>query len=213
MLFEKYHYVVIAGPIGVGKTSLAQLLSERFQSALMLENADANPFLPRFYQDAERYALPTQLSFLLQRASQVQELKRMGAFGGAAVADFMLDKDLLFAKLNLSEEEYHLYRQIYDNLQLQTPRPDLVIYLQVPPEVLAERVRRRGVEYESTVSVEYLTRVADSYSEYFYHYEASPLLIINSENLNYVDQSQDLELLIERVGQMRGGREFFNWAG
>ena len=212
MVLDKYRYVVIAGPIGAGKTSLAKLIAERFQVELMLENADANPFLPKFYQDAARYALATQLSFLFQRASQVQELKQMGLFGRTAVADFMLDKDQLFAQLNLSEEEYRLYQQVYTHLQPQTPTPDLVIYLQVPPEVLIERVRNRGVEYESTISVDYLTRVAESYSRYFYQYEASPLLIVNSEHLNFVEQPKDFDLLLERIGQMRSGREYFNYS-
>lgn len=212
MLFDKYRYVVVAGPIGAGKTSLARLLAERFQAELMLENADANPFLARFYQDAERYALSTQLFFLFQRASQVQNLKQMELFGRATVADFMLDKDQLFAQLNLSDEEYRLYQQIYSHLKTQTPTPDLMIYLQVAPEVLADRVRGRGVEYEAPVTLDYLARVADSYSRYFYHYDASPLLIVNSEHLNFVEQPQALDMLVERIGQMRGGREYFNYA-
>jgi deoxyadenosine/deoxycytidine kinase len=213
MVFDKYRYIVVEGPIGVGKTSLARLLSERFQAGLMLEDADANPFLPRFYQDAARYALPTQLFFLFQRASQVQDLRQMELFGRTTVSDFLLDKDRLFAQLNLSDEEYRLYQQIYAHLQPQTPVPDLVIYLQAPADALVERIRRRGTGYESPITADYLARLADSYSRYFYHYEASPLLIVNSEHLNFVDQPQDFELLMERIGQMRGEREFFNRAG
>ncbi|MDO9064844.1 MAG: deoxynucleoside kinase, partial [Sulfuricella sp.] len=169
---DKYRYVVVEGPIGVGKTSLARRLSERFQAGLMLEDADANPFLPRFYQDAERYALQTQLFFLFQRASQVRDLKQMELFGHTTVADFLLDKDPLFARLNLNEEEYSLYQQIYAHLQPQTPTPDLVIYLQAPVESLIERVRRRGVAYESPITEDYLARLAESYSRYFYQYDA-----------------------------------------
>jgi deoxyadenosine/deoxycytidine kinase len=213
MMPDKYRYIVVEGPIGVGKTSLARRLSERFQAGLMLEDADTNPFLPRFYQDAARYALQTQLFFLFQRASQVRDLKQMELFGQPTVADFLLDKDALFARLNLNDEEYRLYQQIYVHLQPQTPSPDLVIYLQAPVESLIERVRRRGVAYESPLTEDYLARLAESYSRYFYQYEASPLLIVNSEHLNFADQPQDFELLLERIGQMRGGREFFNRAG
>lgn len=213
MMPDRYRYVVVEGPIGVGKTSLARRLSEHFQTGLMLEDADANPFLPRFYQDAARYALQTQLFFLFQRASQVRDLKQMELFGQPTVADFLLDKDQLFARLNLNDEEYRLYQQIYAHLQPQTPTPDLVIYLQAPVESLIERVRRRGVTYESPITEDYLARLAESYSRYFYQYDASPLLIVNSEHLNFVDQPQDFELLLERIGQMRGGREYFNRAG
>jgi len=213
MMPDKYRYVVVEGPIGVGKTSLARRLSERFQAGLMLEDADTNPFLARFYQDAARYALQTQLFFLFQRAAQVRDLKQLELFGHTTVADFLLDKDPLFARLNLNDEEYRLYQQIYAHLQPQTPTPDLVIYLQAPVESLIERVRRRGVAYESPITEDYLARLAESYSRYFYQYDASPLLIVNSENLNFADQSQDFELLLERIGQMRGGREFFNRAG
>lgn len=213
MMPDKYRYIVIEGPIGVGKTSLARRLSEHFQAGLMLEDAGSNPFLARFYQDAARYALPTQLFFLFQRAAQVRELKQMELFGHTTVADFLLDKDQLFARLNLNDEEYGLYQQIYTHLQPQTPAPDLVIYLQAPVETLIERVKRRGVEYESLIQEGYLARLAESYSRYFYQYDVSPLLIVNSENLNFADQYQDFELLLERIGQMRGGREFFNRAG
>lgn len=211
-MLDKYRYIAIEGPIGAGKTSLAKLLSERLQTGLMLEDAGANPFLARFYTDPARYALQTQLFFLFQRAGQVQELKQLELFERATVSDFLLDKDSLFARLNLSDEEYHLYQQIYAHLQPQTPVPDLVIYLQAPTEALVERVRRRGIAYETPITADYLERLAESYSRYFYHYEASPLLIVNSEHLNFVDQPQDFELLLERIGQMRGGREFFSRA-
>lgn len=210
---DRYRYIAIEGPIGAGKTSLAKLLSERLRAELMLEDAGANPFLPRFYQDPARYALPTQLFFLFQRAGQVQDLKQLELFGRTTVSDFLLDKDSLFAQLNLGDEEYHLYQQIYAHLQPQTPAPDLVIYLQASAETLIERVHRRGIAYETPITADYLERLAESYSRYFYQYDASPLLMVNSEALNFVDQPEDFELLLERIGEMRSGREFFSRAG
>jgi deoxyadenosine/deoxycytidine kinase len=210
MSLQRYRYVVVEGPIGVGKTSLARKLAEHLQGDTLFEGAEANPFLPKFYQDMERYALATQLFFLFQRVEQVRGLAQPDLFSRPTVADFILDKDPLFARMTLSDEEYRLYQQIYAHLQPQMPVPDLVIYLQAPVEVLAERVRRRGVSYERPISEGYLERLADSYSRYFYQYEASPLLIVNSENLNFVDEPKDFELLISRIEKLRGGREYFN---
>lgn len=210
MSLEKYKYIVVEGPIGVGKTHLARRLAERVQGDLALEGADANPFLPRFYQDRARYALATQLFFLFQRAEQVRDLKQADLFGRPVVSDFILDKDPLFAQLTLSDDEFRLYQQIYARLEPQAPTPDLVIYLQAPVEVLAERVRQRGLSYERPIDVDYLARLAESYTRYFYQYEASPLMIVNSENLNFVDEPRDFDLLVERIAAMRGGREFFN---
>ncbi len=212
MPLDRYRYIVVEGPIGTGKTSLAKKLAERLQSEPMLENAETNPFLAKFYQDSRRYALPTQLFFLFQRIAQVQELKQMDLFSRATVADFLLDKDPLFARLNLSDDELALYRQIFDHMRPQAPTPDLVIYLQAPPDVLMNRVRQRGIGFEQSISENYLARLASSYSDFFYHYNAAPLLIVNNENLNIVERAGDFDLLLERVGQMRGGREFFNLA-
>jgi deoxyadenosine/deoxycytidine kinase len=208
---SKHHYIVVEGPIGVGKTSLAKRLAERLKSGLLLERPEQNPFLPRFYQDMARFALPTQLFFLFQRIAQLRDLAQMDLFSRVTVSDFLLEKDPLFARLTLSGDELHLYQRIFDALKPQAPRPDLVIYLQAQPGTLHERVRRRGVEFERPISAEYLAVLAESYSRFFYHYSGSPVLIVNSERLNFVRDESDLDLLIERVGAMRGGREFFNW--
>ena len=207
---DKYRYVVVEGPIGAGKTSLARVMSERTGGSALLEDPDANPFLPGFYQDRARYALPTQLYFLFQRANQVRALSQTDLFAGPAIADFMLDKDHLFARLTLNDDEFALYRQVYAHLKPQAPVPDLVIYLQASVETLIERVRRRGVAYERDIPDEYLARLAETYARFFYQFDAAPVLIINSDNLNFVDQPGDFDLLLRRMAGMRGPREFFS---
>lgn len=212
MPLSRFRHIVVEGPIGVGKTSLARKLSEHLQADLLLENAADNPFLPRFYQDPRRYALATQLHFLFDRARQISQLAQGDLFRHSIVSDFLLDKDRLFAKLNLENDEYELYRKVYDDLALQSPVPDLVIYLQAPLEKLKERVKRRGIDYEQGMSGDYLDRLASGYSEFFHHYDAAPVLMVNSENLNFVKNRADFELLLERMEKMRGQREFFSRA-
>jgi deoxyguanosine kinase len=208
---SKYHYIVVEGPIGVGKTSLARRLSARLHASLVLEHPEQNPFLPRFYQDMPRFALPTQLFFLFQRVAQLREIAQMDLFTRLTVCDFLLEKDPLFARLTLLGDELHLYQHIFDALRPQAPRPDLVIYLQAQPATLHERVRRRGVEFERPITAEYLALLAESYNRFFYHFNGSAVLIVNSEKLDFVREDRDLDLLIERVDAMRGNREFFNW--
>ena len=207
---EKYRYIVVEGPIGVGKTTLARAISEASGASLMLEDPEANPFLPRFYENAERYALPTQLFFLFQRVDQLAKLNQSDLFQRATIADFMLEKDALFARLNLKDDELKLYEQIYQHLKLQAPAPDLVIYLQAAPDTLIERVQRRGAEYERDIPEPYLIGLAETYMRFFYQYEGAPLLIVNSERLNFVESDNALALLMERIAGMRGPREFFN---
>ncbi len=212
MLFEKYSYIAVEGPIGVGKTSLARRLASHFGdfSRLLLEKPERNPFLARFYEDPQRYALSTQLFFLFQRMQDLQDLVQPDMFSRATVTDFLIEKDPLFARLNLSDEEFHLYQQMYRHLQPQVPVPDLVIYLQASPDKLVERVRRRGTAYEKGITEEYLAGLVESYSRFFLHYEAAPVFMVNSDNFNFVEESGDFELLLERIEQMRGGREFFS---
>src|SRR5258705_7678834 len=210
MDLQKCHYVVVEGPIGAGKTSLARQLAMHLDAEMMLEQPEDNPFLSRFYDDMPRFALPTQLTFLFQRADQLRGLAQLDLFRRPTVADFLLDKDPLFARLNLSDDEFVLYEKVYAHLKPQTPTPDLVVYLQAPVSTLIERVHRRGVDFERTIPADYLARLADAYTRFFYRYEDAPLLIVNSERLNFVDNPRHVDLLLERMTGMRGQREFFN---
>jgi deoxyadenosine/deoxycytidine kinase len=207
---DKFRYLVVEGPIGAGKTSLARRLAARVAADLVLEQPEENPFLARFYQDMARFALPTQLFFLFQRARMLEPLAQPDMFGRPVIGDFLLDKDPLFARLTLSADELALYQKIYDALRPRAPTPDLVVYLQAQPATLVERVRRRAKGYERPVSEEYLAMLAESYARFFYHYNAAPLLIVNSDNLNFVERDSDFELLVSRLRAMRSRREFFN---
>jgi len=207
---DKFRYLVVEGPIGAGKTSLARRLAARFTADLLLELPEENPFLARFYQDMARFALPTQLFFLFQRARLLEPLAQPDMFGRPVIGDFLLDKDPLFARITLSADEMALYQKIYDALRPRSPSPDLVVYLQAQPATLIERVRRRAKGYEKPVSEEYLALLAESYARFFYHYNAAPVLIVNSDNLNFVERDADFELLVSRLRGMRSRREFFN---
>ncbi|MEW5864450.1 MAG: deoxynucleoside kinase [Pseudomonadota bacterium] len=206
----RLRYLAVEGPIGAGKTSLARRLAERFGAELLLESPEENPFLERFYRDMARYALPTQLFFLFQRVRQLEPLAQPGLFDRPVVADFLLEKDPLFARLTLSADELSLYERIYAALAPQAPVPDLVVYLEARPRTLAERVRRRAAWWERGISEQYLAMLAEGYARFFHHYTAAPVLIVNSENLNFVDRDADLELLVGRIRAMKSRREYFN---
>jgi deoxyguanosine kinase len=203
-------YIVVEGPIGVGKTSLARRLADTLNTDTLLEAAEENPFLPRFYEDPEAAALPTQLHFLFQRARQMEELRQSDMFKPSRVADFLIQKDRLFAEATLGGDELELYDQVYQRLTLAAPVPDLVIYLQAPVEILLQRVRARGTDYERNISEDYVRRIADSYIRFFYHYDDSPLLIVNTIDFNLVDGSRNFEILLEHIQDLRPGRHYFN---
>jgi deoxyguanosine kinase len=207
---QQLRYVVVEGPIGAGKTTLARLLAASFQADLLLEDPSENPFLARFYQDMERFALPTQLFFLFQRARQLEPLAQQDLFARPTVSDFLLEKDPLFARITLAGDELALYERIYASLALRAPVPDLVIYLQARSDILVERVKRRASAWERGISDDYLAALAESYSRFFHHFSAAPVLIVNSANLNFVDRDDDFGLLLERIRAMRSRREYFN---
>lgn len=210
MPFSRYRYIAVEGPIGVGKTTLTKKLAEHLNATLLLENPDAISFLPQFYQDPARYALATQLSFLFQRIEQVAGLAQMDLFHGHTVADFLFDKDPLFAELTLSAEELKLYSNIYQHVRMSAPVPDLVIYLQADVDTLLARVRSRSRDYEARLGERYLRQLVERYSRFFYDYAEAPLLMVNTENLDLVGNPDDFQLLIRSVGNMRGSREYFN---
>lgn len=203
-------YLVVEGPIGVGKTALAAKLAERLHSTPLLESGEENPFLEQFYADRQRSALPAQLFFLLQRAPQIEALQQDDLFAPVRVADFLITRDRLFAELNLNAAELALYEQVFSHLDLKPPAPDLVIYLQAPTDVLRARVARRSPSLARQLDDGYLERVAEAYSRFFYDYDDSPLLIVNAASFDPVNNTADFEALFEQIGNARRGRHFFN---
>ena len=203
-------YIVVEGPIGAGKTSLALRLAESFGSDLLLESAKENPFLKRFYKQPKQYALSTQLSFLLQRADQLQSLRQSDMFEKIRVADFLIEKDRLFAEITLDVHELALYDQVYAHLTLEVPLPNLVIYLQAPVATLQQRIRKRGIVFEQRIEDEYLQRLSDSYMHFFHAYDAAPLLIVNADTIDFVHRESDYQLLLEKICEMNSGRHYFN---
>lgn len=205
-----HRFIVVEGPIGVGKTSLARRLARSFGSELILEQADENPFLERFYRNPRAAALQTQLFFLFQRTRQLEDIRQHDLFDTVRVADYLLDKDRLFAQLTLDVEELGLYEQVYSRLAVDTPLPDLVIYLQAPVDVLLERIDRRGIRYEEHIERGYLEKLQEAYARFFHGYDASPLLIVNAAQADFVANEHDYIQLLEQVRRIRRGRHYYN---
>lgn len=206
----EHQFMVVEGPIGVGKTTLARRLAESFGSDLLLEGAEENPFLERFYQDPRSAALQTQLFFLFQRAEQLKALRQGDMFQPVRVADYIIEKDRLFAELTLDAEEFRLYEQVYAHVTLDAPQPDLVIYLQAPVEVLRKRIAERGRGYERQMDSDYLQRLSERYMEFFHRYHQAPLLIVNAAEIDFANSRQDYEMLLEQIRKIRSGRHYFN---
>jgi len=203
-------FIVIEGPIGVGKSSLAKKIAKTFNSSVLLEKPAENPFLERFYKSPKRFALPTQLFFLFQRVRQLSDLKQEDLFQPGRIADFMIQKDPLFAQITLDDEEFRLYQQVYQNLTLGSPEPDLVIYLQAPVEVLQQRIKKRRVKYEMDIESNYLQRLSDAYTTYFHRYNESALLIVNAALINPIDNEDHYHALLKHICQIDAGKHFFN---
>lgn len=203
-------YIAIEGPIGVGKTSLARRIAEEFGSDLLLEEPQDNPFLERFYEDPRGAAFPTQLFFLMQRVRQMQQFKQTDIFRPVQVADFLIEKDYLFAQATLDEDELTLYEQVYEQMTIEAPVPDLVIYLQAPVQTLMERIRKRGRHYERMMESSYLQRLSEAYTQFFYHYHDAPLLIVNAEDIDFVNNDADYRQLLETITNIRTGRHYYN---
>jgi deoxyguanosine kinase len=207
---HKHRFIVVEGAIGVGKTSLARRLGEHLSAELVLEQALDNPFLERFYRNPRSAAFPTQLYFLFQRAQQLATLKQQDLFAPVRVADYLFEKDRLFARITLDEAEYGLYKQVAAKLAIEAPKPDLVLYLQAPVDVLLDRIARRGVDYERLIERSYLERLNEAYARFFHEYDGAPLLIVNATSIDPINNQADFDELVAAVGRMKKGRLYYN---
>jgi len=204
-------YIAVEGPIGVGKTSLTKRLAKSFNYDMLLEKSEENPFLERFYNDPRQMALATQLFFLFQRAQQLQDLRQDDMFEPVRVADFLMEKDRLFARQNLDQDEFELYQNVYKHLTIDAPKPDLVIYLQAPVNVLLERIQKRGIPAEQQIEASYLESLIDAYTNFFHYYDESTLLVVNSSEIDLVNNDEDYEQLLDYILTTRkGSRNYFN---
>lgn len=203
-------YVAVEGPIGVGKTTLASKLAQAFGYPLLREPVAENPFLDRFYREGRRHALPTQLFFLLHRARQIADIRGGGLLGRTLIADFLMEKDELFARLTLDDAEFALYQQIQQSLAIDAPPPDLVIYLQAPATVLLQRIRQRGIEFERDISSDYLNTLINSYTEFFHFYNDAPLLVVNATEIDFANNEGHFDALLAQIVSMDGPRQYFN---
>jgi len=204
-------YIAVEGAIGVGKTSLTKRLAKSFNYDMLLEKSEENPFLERFYNDPRQMALATQLFFLFQRAQQLQDLRQDDMFEPVRVADFLMEKDRLFARQNLDQDEFELYQNVYKHLTIDAPKPDLVIYLQAPVNVLLERIQKRGILAEQQIEASYLESLIDAYTNFFHYYDESTLLVVNSSEIDLVNNDEDYEQLLDYILTTRkGSRNYFN---
>jgi deoxyguanosine kinase len=203
-------FVAVEGNIGVGKTTLAKRLASTFNYQTLLEAAEENPFLERFYLDRKRNALPTQLYFLFQRSQQFRELRQGDMFSPLRIADFLLNKDPLFARVTLDDDEFNLYKKVYDQLIIDAPKPDLVVYLQAPVETLMKRVKQRGVAAEQRIDLEYLQQLNEAYTQLFHYYNDTPLLIVNATDIDLVNNPAHYRELVEYMLTIRNGRHYYN---
>lgn len=202
-------FLAVEGPIGVGKTSLVELLAPRLGAAILLDSAEGNPFLAQFYADRPRYAFQTQMFFLLHRYRQQLELSQFDLFRQSLIADYLFARDRIFAHLTLDEPELALYEKVHELLEVRVPRPDLVVYLQASTEVLLHRIALRGKPFERDLDRQYLEDLNEAYNHYFFHYDGSPLLVVNTNDLDFVNRKQDLEDLVKQIGEVRGGTQYY----
>lgn len=206
---EKARYIALEGPIGVGKTSLAEFLSKEFNGRVLLEEIDTNPFINSFYKDRKKYAFQTQLFFLLSRYKQQKDLEQQELFNSTVISDYFFAKDRIFAYLNLDENELVLYEQVYKLLDTRIPKPDLIIYLQARTDVLIERIKKRNKDYETNIEEDYIERVVDTYNKYFFYYTDTPLLVVNTSDIDFVNSPDDLANMVREIRSIKGGVQHY----